>query len=179
MYCPARASSDVASSLAPSPGRRPAPEGVWSGRRGVLRLQSARCSIRPVVPGKVLRLPAEAAAVPIPNSPGGPQSSRRKSAGGGGCGDDRASLCQRCRPSDGVGSGRRVYPSRPVVRPDSSTSSIRRSCRNSPGWACGRRCRPALRRAAPPRLRPMAQSPIGACVAGDAEQSVRSETDHS
>ena len=74
--------------------------------------------------------PAEAAAVPIPNSPGGPQSSRRKSAGGGGCGDDRASLCQRCRPSDGIGSGRHVYPSRPVVRPDSSTSSIRRSCRN-------------------------------------------------
>ena len=68
--------------------------------------------------------------MPIPNSPGGPQSSRRKSAGGGGCGDG-ASLCQPCRPSDGVGSGRRVYPSRPVVRPDSSTSSIRRSCRNT------------------------------------------------
>ena len=52
------------------------------------------------------------------------------SATGGGCGDDRASLCQRCRPSDGVGSGQRVYPSRPVMRPDSSTSSIRRLCRN-------------------------------------------------
>ena len=35
--------------------------------------------------------PAGAAAVPIPNSPGGPQSFRRKSAVGGGCGDDRVS----------------------------------------------------------------------------------------
>ena len=132
MYHPARASSDVASSLAPSPGRRPAPEGAWSARRGVLRLQSARCSIRPVVPGKVLRPRRKRRRCPSPTALGGPQSSRRKSAGGGGCGDDRASLCQRCRPSDGVGSGRRVYPSRPVVRPDSSTSSIRRSCRNTP-----------------------------------------------
>ena len=48
-YHPARASSDVASSLAPSPGRLPAPEGARSARRGVLRLQSARCSIRPVI----------------------------------------------------------------------------------------------------------------------------------
>ena len=35
--------------------------------------------------------PAEAAAVPIPISPVGPQSSRRKGAGSGGCGDDRVS----------------------------------------------------------------------------------------
>ena len=67
-YHPARASSDVASSPAPSPGSRPAPEGAWSARRGVLRLQSARCSIRPVVPGKVLR-PRLKRQCPSPTAP--------------------------------------------------------------------------------------------------------------
>ena len=38
-YHPARASSDVASSLAPIPGRRPASVVAWSARRGVLRVQ--------------------------------------------------------------------------------------------------------------------------------------------
>ena len=45
---------------------------------------------------------------------------------------DRVTWCQRCRPSNGVGSGRPVYPSRPVMRPDSPSSSIRRLCRNTP-----------------------------------------------
>ena len=80
---PARALSDVASSLAPSPGRRPAPEGARSARRGVLRLQSARCSIRPVVPRKVLRPRRKRRRCPS-TALAGPQSSRRKSAGGGG-----------------------------------------------------------------------------------------------
>ena len=66
---PARASSDVASSLAPSPGRRPAPVGAWSARRDELRLQSARCSIRPVVPGKVLRPRRKRRRCPSPTAP--------------------------------------------------------------------------------------------------------------
>ena len=47
-----------------------------------------------------------------------------------------------------------------------------------PGWVCGRRRRMALRRAAPPRLRPMAHSSPSGPAAGDAEQRVQSETDH-
>jgi hypothetical protein len=47
IYHPARASSDVASSLAPSTCCRPAPVGAWSARHIVLRLQAARCSIGP------------------------------------------------------------------------------------------------------------------------------------
>ena len=75
MYHPARASSDVASSLAPSPGLRTDASArsrsrvvVSSARRGVLRLESARCSIRPVVPRKVLRPRRKRLRCPSSNS---------------------------------------------------------------------------------------------------------------
>ena len=90
-YHPARASSDVASSLAPSPGRRTDTVVAWSCRPlAAWNSSLVRPLLRPArSPWEGPAAPAEAAAVPIPNSPGGPQSSRRKSAGGGGCGDDR------------------------------------------------------------------------------------------